>query len=103
MIDEKAARKRIKVARHIVNTYDGEGPLDDYRVPTWVPILRGLSDDCEFLLMRNKDLLPCPMCGGEALMDTSDGVTRVYCDKCGVSTKTYTLKDEAIDAWNRRP
>lgn len=102
MIDEEAARKRIKIARHIAKTFYSEGPLDAPE-PTWLSILRALSDDCEFLLMRNKDLLPCPMCGGEALMDTSDGETRVYCDNCGVSTKTYALKDEAIDAWNRRP
>ena len=49
------------------------------------------------------NLLPCPLCGGEAATEeefTSFNVVR--CLACGVVTDTYDTIAEAIAAWNRR-
>lgn len=58
---------------------------------------------------KNKDLLPCPFCGGEADI-VGDWKTnysdyyQVFCENCGVSQtgQDYEAEQEAIEAWNRR-
>lgn len=60
----------------------------------------------------NKELKPCPFCGGKAVIHVSDGV-RVICTVC--EAKTRTLVDglsqgkptggsvgKVIELWNRR-
>lgn len=54
------------------------------------------------------NLLPCPFCGGEAVVtrDNEDGNngSKVECVKCWISTEEYQTKYEAdaIKAWNTR-
>ena len=81
--------------------------------------------------MENKELKPCPFCGGEAkAMFVSQNTTHVYaryrgryvfvgCPKCGITTRLYNAHNKtfspllnesntnrayqkAIDDWNRR-
>ena len=57
--------------------------------------------------MNNKELKPCPFCGGEADIHTYEDMltdknyTEVVCGYCGVGTKGDT-QSEAIKAWNTR-
>lgn len=50
----------------------------------------------------------CPFCGGEAILKISQGFNKevisafVYCEECGVATRSYQLEKTAIGAWNRR-
>ena len=49
-------------------------------------------------------LKPCPFCGGHAEIKC-DVLYRGYnarCQLCGVNTRNFETKDEAIEAWNRR-
>ena len=51
------------------------------------------------------ELKPCPFCGGEVLLewDYYCDTYIVYCRDCGCYVRQhYTVKDEAIEAWNRR-
>ena len=59
-----------------------------------------------------KELKPCPFCGGNARMSCDTEATRdsqgrlwaytIVCDSCcATSGLTYT-SDRAIEAWNRR-
>ena len=59
----------------------------------------------------NKELKPCPFCGGEAVLRTSvffkhDAYVR--CKKCGAKSMSYpsaSAEDarlRTIEAWNRR-
>ena len=53
-------------------------------------------------------LLPCPFCGGEAAIggSYSQSMGRMFvakCDSCGISSRIFYSKPEAIAAWNRRP
>lgn len=55
-----------------------------------------------------KELKPCPFCGGEAICydyaptwaTTHKWV--VECSICGANIPLYKIKEEAIEAWNRR-
>lgn len=60
----------------------------------------------------NKELKPCPFCGGEAVVHVSDGV-RVVCRNCVATSKCLvdgysqgrpngTAINSVIKAWNRR-
>ena len=56
---------------------------------------------------KEKRLLPCPFCGGEAGIDKryAEFYTKVYavmCRECGASSKHRTKEEDAIKAWNRR-
>ncbi len=55
--------------------------------------------------MKNKELLPCPFCGGEASMvrgTFTKTIGSVICTKCGISTQVYVTDEDAIKAWNTR-
>ena len=45
----------------------------------------------------------CPFCRGKARTFKCDYHTyKTECTKCGVSTKRYEFKENAIACWNRR-
>ncbi len=57
----------------------------------------------------NVELKPCPFCGGEAILseshtvaDETFGLCFVFCKSCRAETSLYSIKQEAIDAWNKR-
>ena len=65
--------------------------------------------ECAFrwlaLEVEEEKPLPCPFCGGEAhVIDCIDPYPCMYvqCSKCGVRTKRYNSRSEAVAAWNRR-
>ena len=51
------------------------------------------------------ELLPCPFCGGEAILESNKlrygTIYSAYCQKCGAEITGFS-EHEAIDAWNRR-
>lgn len=59
----------------------------------------------------DKDLLPCPFCGGKAEWEYApwdedtkvgdDGSGWVECTQCHVQIP-YGYRDEAVERWNRR-
>lgn len=56
---------------------------------------------------NNKELKPCPFCGGEACtMEEFDGFDTtqysVQCQSCKIETMLFNERAEAIAAWNRR-
>jgi Lar family restriction alleviation protein len=52
--------------------------------------------------MNNKELKPCPFCGGKAeVAEHKFGFNTVYCESCGARTTAWYLPD-AIETWNRR-
>lgn len=56
--------------------------------------------------MSNKELKPCPFCGGKVVVMGSNDDSRFYmvvCLKCNLKAKWYhDFKDEAITHWNTR-
>lgn len=69
----------------------------------------------------DKELKPCPFCGGKAKFKVCDptgvkctdvGVEWfmgkrmthciIQCEKCGTRTRTYSIKSRLFDAWQRR-
>ena len=55
--------------------------------------------------MSNKELLPCPFCGGKATLTSSgadDGDNVVECTKCNYELGYYANPKMAIKAWNKR-
>ena len=75
-----------------------------------------LGSDLEKVLEQNKGTLkPCPFCGGEAKLNVhrfwcertgkfEDGGYSVQCseNECIAKAKFFSIKTEAIDAWNTR-
>ena len=52
---------------------------------------------------KKKGLKPCPFCGGEAVLRGSPYVGWiVFCERCAISSRSFSLKEKAIDRWNRR-
>lgn len=64
----------------------------------------------KWLELEHEELKPCPFCGGEARVDDdlchsdmSKTFYSVICKKCGArTTNNFTLKEDAIEQWNRR-
>lgn len=61
--------------------------------------------------MSEKELKPCPFCGGEAkiyktkttsLTDTLIPCYFVFCKQCCCQTQYSKTENEAISKWNRR-
>lgn len=54
--------------------------------------------------MKNKELKPCPFCGGIAYIQKHSYryAYWIKCYDCGVETEAYGFEDEAIKVWNRR-
>lgn len=53
----------------------------------------------------NKELKPCPFCGGRAAVVESSPVYlayRVRCRRCGAETGMYTTAINAVRCWNDR-
>jgi hypothetical protein len=49
------------------------------------------------------ELLPCPFCGDDEIMDFQDHLeNRVQCAMCNVSTDTHPSCEESHTAWNTR-
>ena len=52
-----------------------------------------------------RELKPCPFCGGEAHIRKTDlGTYRIYCSQCPTTFGRYWswTKQEITNAWNRR-
>lgn len=52
--------------------------------------------------MNDKELKPCPFCGGNAQINYAGADMLILCSKCLVCTESYHTKEEAVEAWNRR-
>lgn len=55
--------------------------------------------------MNNKYIKPCPLCNGEAVIETTKAVYVDYfiqCTKCKLQTRRFTFKEKLIEYWNRR-
>ena len=64
---------------------------------------------CEFAwleLEAKNELLPCPFCGCEAILDRKVAFMtssfRVKCSNCEMCTELHSFKNAAIATWNRR-
>lgn len=71
---------------------------------TKVEILALLGDANEQKTCSNIGIIiPCPACykRGKLISSTHDQYY-VCCSACGLSTKTYNTKEEAIRQWNKR-
>ena len=60
--------------------------------------------------MKDKELKPCPFCGGEAKLTYNYTVAShvgckrgVHCGKCGCNLFVFGTEAVAITAWNTRP
>lgn len=53
---------------------------------------------------HDKELLPCPFCGGTDLKLFGEYAPEwwVCCETCKAATQTRTNKSQAIEDWNRR-
>lgn len=55
-----------------------------------------------------EELKKCPFCGGEAMLKINYGFDEkvissfVYCEECGVATRSCSLESTARGIWNRR-
>jgi len=60
-----------------------------------------LAEKYNLVLNGSPALLPCPFCGGQAIM----GMFSIWCERCRVATEQDVTpsKDELIKLWNTRP
>ncbi len=58
------------------------------------------------VLSRHDGLLPCPYCGGSAIIrekeESGELVFTVMCAECTASTASFDTPEDAAAAWNRR-
>lgn len=50
----------------------------------------------------NKEVKPCPFCGGEDIRYEEDDLIVIYCYECDCQSRRCETIEEAIEAWNRR-
>lgn len=48
------------------------------------------------------DMIPCPFCGGKAIVNVNAGNPYIYCERCDVRQTPFDSLAEAETAWNRR-
>lgn len=54
-------------------------------------------------VLTEKELKPCPFCGGKAsYIESGKGAYWIKCYRCRVETEAYDCKEEALKVWNRR-
>ena len=51
---------------------------------------------------KKPNLLPCPLCGGEARYVESGPYHSVYCPKCKLEIIPMRSKKKVIEKWNTR-
>lgn len=52
--------------------------------------------------MNDKELLPCPFCGGEAEVEHRFGLYFVFCKYCGARVSSFGDVNSAVAVWNTR-
>lgn len=52
--------------------------------------------------MAEKELKPCPFCGGRAQMNYDGARKLILCSECLIRTESYDTYEKARDVWNRR-
>ncbi len=52
--------------------------------------------------MAEKELKPCPFCGGRAQMNYDGARKLILCSECLIRTESYDTYEKARDIWNRR-
>jgi Lar family restriction alleviation protein len=80
---------------------DGESPCGECHIRP--------GETCDICGAVNGDLMPCPFCGGRALLRSGAwaGPKRppkfgVECLSCTMQSGTFDTSDDAAGAWNRR-
>lgn len=65
---------------------------------------RHKEDVIDWWSERTDDLLPCPLCGGNASVEKAEKPNQVcvMCNDCGVSTLSSEKETEVIALWNSR-
>ena len=52
------------------------------------------------------ELKPCPLCGGEVILETVDGNSPeecyIYCPECDFESGVYSKPKFIVEKWNRR-
>lgn len=71
---------------------------------TKIEILALLGDPDEQKICSDLGIIiPCPACYKRAkLMVSTRSQYYVCCSACGLSTKTYNTKEQAVRQWNKR-
>lgn len=54
--------------------------------------------------MKNKELMPCPFCGGTEFYRYGGTMDRYWieCRKCGIEQPLYYSEEESVMRWNTR-
>ena len=52
--------------------------------------------------MNNQELLPCPFCSGEAILEDCISYITAFCSNCGSNNDVHASTDDCISTWNTR-